>query len=124
MNTNLTTTQAAAFLTTDPSTVRRWCESGRMTATKFGHIWVIDSDALVSFKRPARGRPPNPRPHSHEWFQGYNTAGMSAQGNPYELNTRRWCEWHNGYARGLKDQAQLETAAHEGKADSGKETDG
>lgn len=55
--TKLTTTQAAAKVGRDASQVRRWCESGKLAATKLGHIWVIDSDVLAEFKVPKRGPP-------------------------------------------------------------------
>jgi excisionase family DNA binding protein len=54
---NLTTTQAAAQLNIDSSTIRRWCESGALKATKHGRAWVIDSDVLKTFVRPKKGPP-------------------------------------------------------------------
>lgn len=41
---------------------------------------------------------------TQEWRCGYACATTyrdTTVSNPYDLNTRRWCEWHNGYAAGL-----------------------
>ena len=53
----LTTAQVAQRLGRDASQVRRWCESGRLPATKLGHIWAIEESALSGFETPTRGRP-------------------------------------------------------------------
>ena len=53
----LTTAQVAARLNRDASQVRRWCESGKLPAQKFGRAWMIDESALEEFERPKRGRP-------------------------------------------------------------------
>ena len=56
---HLTVTQAAAQLGCSGMTVRRYIESGRLTATKVGnHMWLIDSESVDSLKPPRRGRPP------------------------------------------------------------------
>jgi hypothetical protein len=53
----LTSGDVARIYGVNECNVRRWCESGKLAATKLGHIWVIDSEALKEFKRPKRGRP-------------------------------------------------------------------
>ena len=37
-----TTTEAAAELDVDPSTIRRWCATGKLPAQRRGSRWLID----------------------------------------------------------------------------------
>jgi excisionase family DNA binding protein len=53
----ITTTQAAARLGVDAATARRWCETGRLPATKAGRDWLIAERDLAGFTQPKRGRP-------------------------------------------------------------------
>ena len=57
----LTTAQVAQRLGVDPSTVRRWCESGRLEAIKPGHDWLVPVESLDGFEPPKRGRPKEPQ---------------------------------------------------------------
>lgn len=55
--TNLTTSQAAQLRKVDTSTIRRWCESGKLKAVKWGRDWQIDADDLAQFQPKPVGRP-------------------------------------------------------------------
>ena len=52
----LSVTEAARILSVSPALVRRYCQRGRLPATKVGGAgWVIDEAALAAFA--ARPRP-------------------------------------------------------------------
>jgi len=56
--TTLSVTQAAARLNVHPATVRRWCAAGILPAQRLGaRSWMIDAEALDTFKAPRRGPP-------------------------------------------------------------------
>lgn len=60
MTTNLTTAQAADLRNVNSSTIRRWCETGKIRAVKVGRDWMIDGDSLiVKHQHPARKGPVN-----------------------------------------------------------------
>lgn len=52
---SLTTSQAAQLCHVNTSTIRRWCETGKIRAVKVGREWMIDGDSLiVKHQHPAR----------------------------------------------------------------------
>ena len=58
--TYLTTQQAAEALDVDGSTVRRWCQAGKLPGATFvgegrRKNWMIPADALVGVERDPRG---------------------------------------------------------------------
>lgn len=55
MTTLLTITQAANQRGVNVSTVRRWCLTGELKATKFGKSWVIAQEDLDRFTPARRG---------------------------------------------------------------------
>lgn len=57
LNDVTTVTKAAQQLGVDASTVRRWCESGLLSARKLGKTWIIAQDAIDHFERPKLGSP-------------------------------------------------------------------
>jgi excisionase family DNA binding protein len=60
----LSTTEAAARLSLSPSRVRRYCEQGRLPATKIGGSWVIREADLGKLERLPQGwRKGRPRKH-------------------------------------------------------------
>lgn len=57
---SLTTSQAAQLCHVNTSTIRRWCETGKIRAVKVGRDWMIDGDSLiVKHQHPARKGPVN-----------------------------------------------------------------
>ena len=57
MNNLITTTEAATRLGITPGLVCRYCRSGRITAVKVGRDWLIDADALRTWKPNPVGYP-------------------------------------------------------------------
>ena len=54
-----TPAQAGEVLGLTADTVRGYCQSGELVASKFGHMWLIRHADLVRFERKER-RPGNP----------------------------------------------------------------
>lgn len=53
----ITTTEAAAKLRITPSLVARYCRAGKIAAVKVGRDWLIDGDALRTWKPNPVGYP-------------------------------------------------------------------
>lgn len=55
----LTTKQAAAILGIAARTVKDYCRTGRLTATKYGRDWLIDQRNLDAYRQSPKslGRP-------------------------------------------------------------------
>ena len=57
----LTLPQIAEMLDVNPSTVRNWVSSGRLSAQKQGRRWLVareDLDEITARRRRRAGRPP------------------------------------------------------------------
>lgn len=54
--------EAAKLLGVSPRTMRDWCASGEIAATKIGKRWLIERDALLARLRPSRTLPANVTP--------------------------------------------------------------
>lgn len=51
----ITTSEAAAILGLEGSTVRRLCQTGKLPARRTGHTWLISRADLEDFRRIERG---------------------------------------------------------------------
>jgi len=58
----LTTSEAGKKLGITSVRVWQLIRDGRLKATKFGHIWMIDEKDLAAIKSRPPGRPPVPNP--------------------------------------------------------------
>lgn len=48
--------EASRILEVHPETVKRLIREGKLTATKFGNKWIMDSDRVQMFARTYDGR--------------------------------------------------------------------
>jgi excisionase family DNA binding protein len=53
--------EAAQVLGVEPRSVTRYCATGRIEAVRMLGRWIIPDTALLTFERPANGRPRKPR---------------------------------------------------------------
>lgn len=59
-----TTQQAAKLLSVTADTVKRYCNSARLSASKVGNSWMIPHSAIEAYveSAPENGRPRNKKP--------------------------------------------------------------
>ena len=56
----LTTTQAANALGVSRGRILQLIAGGRLLATLFSRVWMIDPESVIKFERRKPGRRPNP----------------------------------------------------------------
>lgn len=59
--------EIANLLRVDGSTVRRWCETGRIKAQKFGNAWRVHSSVVDEARRNGIADTPSAIPHDPAW---------------------------------------------------------
>lgn len=59
--------EVANLLRVDGSTVRRWCEAGRIKAQKIGNAWRVHSTVVDEVRRNGVADTPSAVPHDPAW---------------------------------------------------------